>query len=195
MLVRPVGWLEAGRGWWAMSSSSLDPTDLARGLRSRVFVVAVLALLAGTMGAAEQASPYDLQVDADGEGLESIPPGSIALVAQTPPDKGDIAAYRSPGDDLAAGPVESVLETDDGRIYTVGSYGPDDGFSILGGDQVLGRLVADVPHVGTPWTLSLGTQVAVNASLVGTYLVVGAYRTGAVRLEAFTGLLGGKLRR
>lgn len=163
-----------------MSPPSSDPSGLTKELKTRMFVVATLAAVAGMAGAAEHASPYDLRVDSGGADDGNLPTGTVVLVHDARPTVGDRAAYYSPGDDLAAGQVESVRETDDRRFYTLGSEGPGDDATIVEEEQVMGKLVAEAPHVGSPWTLPLSAQVAINVSLVGAYVGIGAYRARAV---------------
>lgn len=152
-----------------MSGSRAADEDRGVDLRRRVLLLAASVALAGVVGAAEKGTPYDVRVDAEGGAEAGLPEGTLALVAESAPEAGEVAAYRTAGDDLAASPVQAVEETDEGRFYTMEGHeqGPS---TIVGDGQVLGRLEASASHVGTPWALPLTVQGAVGAILVGGYL-------------------------
>lgn len=153
----------------------------------------VVAALAGAAGIAEQVAPYDLRVDRGGDADERLPPGTAALVETTRPTVGDVAAYETVGDDLAAGEVHSIRETDSSRHYTI--QGGSDDPTIVNDDEVFGQLVAHAAYVGTPWTLPVSVQMGINALLVGAYMAAGTFRNRSDRSDGIGGLFRRVFRR
>lgn len=160
-----------------MTRSASEPSTRSSALRNRALLAGFAIATAGVVGFVEHVGPYDVRVDIEGVETERIPPGSIAIVHDTAPEVGDVAAYNGP-DDLDAGRVVSINEHQGHHFYAVGyDGGTDQATATVTEHQMEGRLVAHAEHVGTPWTLPTEAKVAIQVLLVAGYLGVGAYRS------------------
>lgn len=165
-----------------MSRSRANPSNRPLSLRTRFLVIGAAVALAGVVGAAENLTSYEVLVDTGGQTEARLPGGSMALMVETRPEVGQVAAYHTSSDDLAADPVESIWDQGTDRYYAL-DHADRDRPTVVADEQVMGRLATSVPHLGTLWTLPAAVQVTLKVVLVTTYLGVGAYKTGLGRRE------------